>query len=366
LNSQTRNCISSDTYGTPRKPRKMQIFNKFRHTKGFISLYEYMLRFRRMNTAEVERRVKILAFWEKYGVEATTEAYSVSRRTLYRWQAELRKSGGKIDSLSPKSRVPKNKRKRQIPKEVEDVILQERSRFCIGKEKIQRTLSKKGFFVGASTIGRYINDLKKSGKISSNAKLSLYGKTGRLIEQKRTKIKKIRRPKGKECIEIDTVVRFVDGIKRYVVTAVDTKSRFAFAYAYPNHSSRMAKDFLLKLNQFVDIESIQTDNGSEFAGEFEMECRKMGFAHFHIYPRCPKMNGCVERFNRTLHEEFIRFNRHLLRDDLSGFNEKLMDYLVWYNGERPHWSLNFKTPMEYIISNLNKEECHMWWTDTAT
>ncbi|RLA85508.1 MAG: hypothetical protein DRG31_02835, partial [Deltaproteobacteria bacterium] len=39
---------------------------------------------------EAQYRLKVLRFWKKYGLEATREAFGVSRRTLYRWQAKLR------------------------------------------------------------------------------------------------------------------------------------------------------------------------------------------------------------------------------------------------------------------------------------
>jgi len=64
----------------------VRIFNKFRGTKGFITTWERVLRFRYMVTGEAKRRVKILAFWERYGTEAVEEAFGVKKRTLYLWQ----------------------------------------------------------------------------------------------------------------------------------------------------------------------------------------------------------------------------------------------------------------------------------------
>ena len=61
--------------------------------------------------------------------------------------------------------------------------------------------------------------------------------------------------------------------------------------------------------------------------------------HNFIYPRCPRINGFIERANRTLQEEFIDLHLNLLSEDIDEFNRKLMDYLVWYNTERPHESL---------------------------
>ena len=53
------------------------------------------------------------------------------------------------------------------------------------------------------------------------------------------------------------------------------------------------------------------------------------------YPKCPKMNAHVERFNRTLQEECIDYHEDLLFTDLQLFNDRLWDYLQWYNLQRP-------------------------------
>jgi len=46
---------------------------------------------------------------------------------------------------------------------------------------------------------------------------------------------------------------------------------------------------------------------------------------------------------RTLQEEFIVLHLNLLSEDIDEFNRKLMDYLLWYNAERPYKSLNNKS-----------------------
>jgi hypothetical protein len=75
------------------------------------------------------------------------------------------------------------------------------------------------------------------------------------------------------------------------------------------------------------------------------------------------MNAHDERFNRTIQEEFVDYHEpELLNPDL--FNQKLIEYLLWYNGERPHWSLGLKSPIQFLIQE-NPEECKMWWRDTT-
>jgi hypothetical protein len=84
----------------------MRQFNKFAGTKGFVSTWYQVLRFRYMITEQAKNRCRILAFWEKHGTEATTEAFRVSKRTLFRWQDALHQSNGKLDGLNAKSTAP--------------------------------------------------------------------------------------------------------------------------------------------------------------------------------------------------------------------------------------------------------------------
>jgi transposase InsO family protein len=220
----------------------------------------------------------------------------------------------------------------------------------------------------SSTVGRILNDLKEKGVLPKCTKLSVSGKTGKLIERKPKKLRVKLRSKGHEggLVKADSIVRFTDGIKRYIVTAIDKENKFAFAYAYKNHSSDSATDFMKKFKSVAPLQltHVQTDNGSEFANHFEMYLEKNGIVHFHTYPRCPKMNTEIERFNRTLSDAFIKQNRYLLAYDIDAFNQKMIDWLLWYNTRRPHWTLGLISPMQYIVSTLSAEESHMCWTDT--
>src|SRR3989344_4961110 len=176
----------------------MVFFNKFKGTEGFKSTWERVIRFRYMITEEAKRRCKILTFWEKYGTEAVKEAFGVSRPTLFRWQKELKEGRGKLEALNKRSTAPKNKLKRSIPPEVERFILQERSvNPRLSKDKLAVMMKiEKVADTSPSTVGRMISDLKFQGKLPKHAKLSVSGKTGRLIERAYKPRKKLRRPKG--------------------------------------------------------------------------------------------------------------------------------------------------------------------------
>lgn len=347
----------------------MQIYNKTAGVRGLVGVYNEALRFRDMITPKAEERVRILAFWAKHGDAAAKEAFKVSRPTLFRWQKALDDAGGKLEALVPKSTAPKIKRTRVIPKLVEDLILTERKRECIGKEKIAKLLKDDGIAnLSDSTVGRMLGDMKKKGMLRNPAKLSFMGRTGTFIEREPKPCRKKLRSKGHKgaLVKADTIVRFTNGVKRYILTAIDLESEFAFAYAYTSHASRHSADFMRTFKNVapLSLTHVQTDNGSEFADHFESFCDDQGIVHFHIYPRSPKMNAEIERFNRTLSEAFIQKHRMLLAYDLDAFNRELMDWLLWYNTRRPHWSIGLISPLRYIVNKLPAPESHMCWTST--
>lgn len=345
----------------------MRIRSNLRGTRGFVVAYNRLLRFRYMISEKAKERVRILAFWEKHGTSATHDAYGVSKRTLFRWQQVLLSGNGKLEALNPERTAPVHRRSRTIDAWVSDRIITLRTHYPrLGKEKLHVLLVKEGYRGSISTIGRILTDLKNRGQIPVRTPLSFYAKGGIHREKRRISQKKLRRPQSVRVLELDTIVRYIDGQKRYILTAIDTETRTAFAGAYTNHGSQSASDFLRRCIEVIpDCPiHIQTDNGSEFAKYFHETAQRLNLVHYHTYPRTPKMNAHVERFNRTLSEEFVVYNRALLRDDVHLFNEKLIDYLLWYNGQRPHHSLHLKSPFQCILESLKERECHKWWTST--
>jgi len=358
----------------------MRQFNISRGIVGFKTLENYVIRFRLMITKEAQRKAKILTFWCKHGLQATIDAYGVKRSTLYLWKKKLTKDKGKLKSLNNISRRPKTVRKRRVLNEVENFIISQREEHPrLGKEKLSELL--KDFckqknivnIYSASTLGRILKNLKERDLLPTYAKVSLSGKTGRLITRQVKKRKKLRiknyKPKDTDnLVQVDTIVYFINGIKRYIVTAINPETDFAFAFAYTTANSNNTRDFFKKLQKVTpfNITHVQTDNGSEFDKYFGEYIIKQNIVHFHNYPRCPKMNAYVERFNRTVKEEFSNYKRIILAHDIVLFNIKLIKWLLWYNCERPHHSLGLKSPMQFIISglNLSARKSNMLWTYT--
>jgi transposase InsO family protein len=96
------------------------------------------------------------------------------------------------------------------------------------------------------------------------------------------------------------------------------------------------------------VKKVQTDNGSEFALHFDTACTELHIDHFWNYPRHPKQNAFIERFNRTIQEEWVESRQKLfILGELERLNEDLVSWLTWYNTVRPHWGLHLEIPRGY-------------------
>src|SRR5690606_27625425 len=103
------------------------------------------------------------------------------------------------------------------------------------------------------------------------------------------------------------------------------------------------KDFYLRFKTAYPGRIIrwQTDNGSENLGAFDLQLEKDGIPHLFIYPRCPKIDTFIERYNRTLQEEFVDYYLDIIHDPKL-FNGKLVGWNLYYDCDRRHHSLGLK------------------------
>jgi len=320
----------------------------------------------------IYHRVEILEFFQEFGLLPTKRTYKVSRGTLYSWKKRLKDSGGRLSSLAPQSKAPKTRSKRKVKKEHKEFIKEYRNLHPgVSKETIYPELKaycqeKNIRMVSESTIGRVIKELKEQGKLPQHIKLSFYAKTGRLKPRQQRKQKKLRRKdyqpkKVGDLVQIDAIELFIEGARRYIITAIDVVGKFGFAYAYKSLSSVSACDFmekLIKLSPF-SITHIQTDNGREFHKYFAEYIQSQNIIHFYNYPKCPKMNAFIENFNGLIQRQYVSWHQQELRDDIDSFNLHFMDYLLWYNTIKPHSAIGKIPPLRYYVNTLIKQQLNL-------
>lgn len=353
---------------------------------GYYWKWDYSNRYisRLRNKKIVEYRIKVLEFWKKHGIEAALEyakdlspQCKCSRATLYRWRKALMESGKrsrtgkcKLSAIDPKSTRPNHCR---LPKNYDELYEPIRQLLdkhgTLGKNKIHRMLQnmvKKGRLVldrleqipSASTIGRIIKAMRELGGLKGRQKMSLNGHTGKLYVAVRKRRKKLRRDgyepkKPGDLVQMDGVITYCYGRRIYILNAIDYVSARAISIILPSNKSCYTAEVLKTIDDLFGfrIRRIQTDNGSEFMDKFADTMEKLHKTHFYNYVKKPMWNGKIERFNRTMQEEWLADPdiQVLIADDRDKANEELQRYINWYNDERPHQSIDYMTPNEYVI-----------------
>jgi len=294
--------------------------------------------------------------------------FGVKRSTLFGWRKVYIDSDRRLESLNPGSQTRAHNNQREIDPLILKEIRRLRLEECpnMGKEKVKKNLDvfckqNRLPIYSESKVGRII----KGKKIYHHRqKISHFGvvKIANNREKERKPKDFVAHEPG-DLIEVDTIVKFVYGMKRYIITAIDIKTEYSFAYCYRDHGSLSTKDFFKKLEVAFPyrIKAVQTDNGSEFHKYFMDYLEKQKVIHYWNYKGQPAKNGHVERFNRTIQEEFVDWNEILLENE-NEFNRKLMDWLLWYNTKRFHWSLKLTSPVDYLLNNCSLS--NMSWTNT--
>ena len=293
------------------------------------------------------RRLEWVIWYEskaKRNALATCRHFGIASKVFYTWKNRF--DGRNLYLLESRSKAPKNTRQKEITSlEEQRIVKLRKTRLRWGKLKLKKRYE--------DIYGKPISSWKIQYTIIKHG-LYYHPKKNAKIQAKRkrnqgkkriTELKK--QPFSGRLIALDTIVIYWNGLKRYILTAIDTASKIAFARMYTTKSSRNAADFLHRMYYLLDGEVINSlnDNGSEFHKEFETACRQLGIVRYWLRTRTPKDNPVIERFNRTLEEEFIDLGN--FSPDPVLFNQRLTEWLIDYAFVRPHQSLGYDTPWEF-------------------
>jgi transposase InsO family protein len=151
-------------------------------------------------------------------------------------------------------------------------------------------------------------------------------------------------------LQADTVhILRPDGSRVYIYTLLDLYSRWAYAEVAERIGAEASVQFIARAQASAPFpfEMIQTDHGSEFSRWFTHALRRTGQRHRHSRVRQANDNAHVERFNRTLQEECL----DAVVPSISSLSQALATYLPYYNTERLHMGLNYRTPLEVLRSS---------------
>ncbi len=307
---------------------------------------------------EAKKRLKWFEYYEGNDRNAslTCRHFGISRPTFYRWRG--RYDPRHLGTLEDRPSVPK--RRRSPSWGVEDVVAVKelRERYpCWGKDKLAVLLGKEKRPLSTSMVGRILKHLKATRQLVEPLR-------GRISARKRVLKREygVRKPKGYEIkepgdlVQVDTLdVRPEPGVVLKHFTARDVVSKWDVVGLRGRATARTASEFLDELEDRAPykVKTIQVDGGSEFMAEFEDACRKKGINLFVLPPRSPKLNGCVERAQRTHTEEFYELS--YAEPTVVALGAELREWERVYNEVRPHQSLNYLTPLEYIQAWREKQ-----------
>jgi transposase InsO family protein len=143
----------------------------------------------------------------------------------------------------------------------------------------------------------------------------------------------------------------------YLHAAVDDRTRLAYLEVHPDERAETCAGFLARAAAAfagwgVRVEQVMTDRAMAYCNSaaFAQSLGRIGARHLLTPPYRPQPNGKVERFNRTLLEEWAY--QRLYRSN----SERLASLAAWvdtYNRRRPHTALGGLTPMDALLSNVH-------------
>jgi transposase InsO family protein len=293
----------------------------------------------------------------------TCRYFGISAQTFYRWLS--RYDPDDLTRLESGSHRPIKVRQPETAAEVVERIRELREQYPRwGRDKLAVLLQREGVEVSASTVGRVMNRLKARGVLVEPENVRL----AKLARRRRRKPRyAVRMPKGYaieapgDLVQVDTLkLQLMSNDVRYHFSARDLVSRWDGARAFRRQTSFAAALFLEYLEKKFPfpIKAIQIDGGSEFKKDFEEAVRERGILLFVIPPHSPKLNGHVERANRTHREEF--YEVETIGTTMEEHNQQLERWEHTCNHIRPHQGLDYLTPAEYYQLWLESQrpKCH--------
>jgi transposase InsO family protein len=302
---------------------------------------------------DARRRLGMLDWHRSHGsnVSLTARHYGVGRSTVYRWLGRYDRFH--LETLEDRGSAPHRRRRPTWTLAQLQAVRSIRERYPRwGKDKLRILLRRAGMLLSTSMVGRILSRLLRAGDLHEPRRRRMS------VRQRRwQRPYAIRTPAGwavkvpGDLVQLDTLdIRPLPGQVWKQFTARDVVSRWDTLELGRRATAAAAAAVLDRLAERMPfpIRAISIDNGSEFMAEFETACAEREIRLFVLPPRSPKLHGAVERANRTHTEEFYEVTD--AEPELAAFQLELRAWETVYNTIRPHQSLGYLTPAEYLAS----------------
>jgi transposase InsO family protein len=255
-----------------------------------------------------------------------------NQSSIVRWVAKAPFDGREtIPTISSKPKTHPH----SLTPETVDAIIEERLKHNRCAEVVHETLAKRGVVVSLSSVKR---TLKRHELLRPKSKWKRY----------RPPIARPLADVPGALVQTDTI-HFLDWQtknKFYLYTVIDLHTRMAFAAVHDRISQRWSYQTLIEANQLFgfDFQTVQADNGPEFAAWLKDMLKSKGISLRHSRVRQSNDNAHIERFNRTIQQELL--GTRPLRKNVT---QALLDeYLHYYNHDRLHMGIEYQTPIELV------------------
>lgn len=218
-----------------------------------------------------------------------------------------------------------------LNRNAEIIILDLRSRFGYGACRIEQLLKQKGFGISHRQIEKL---LLRNGLVVPNVK-----------KQKPRKWVRYELPNPNDLWHTDW--SYDPFTQKKLGVYLDDRTRMITSFGLLSQASAENSIALLKagIAEYGKPKSVMTDHGSQYYAnkgesnqqntQFRITLDALGIKHYVARVNRPQTNGKVERFFLTYKNEYT-----------TGTFRGITDYIKHYNNQRPHMSLNYKTPQQ--------------------
>lgn len=327
------------------------------------------------------QRLSVLQLAEMLGnVTAACHQRDISRTQFYEYKRRFQTHG--IEGLKDLPPIHKTHPFTTPPETVEKILSLSTEHPAWGCDRLSDHLMLQGVKVSSPTIqdilikngmgSRYERLLKLEERALEQA-IELTPQQVAQIEKANPAFKErhVESSRPGELLSQDTFfVGTLKGVgKVYLHTVVDTYGSYAFGFLHTSKQPEAAVAVLhndvlpFYQDQDIQVEKILTDNGREFCGTdnhpFEVYLQLNDIKHKRTKVRSPQTNGFVERFHRTVLDEFFRLAfRSKFYETVEALQTDLDVWMVYYNTERTHqgYRNRGRRPMDVIRDYLKQRQ----------
>jgi transposase InsO family protein len=282
------------------------------------------------------------------------ESLGVSRATAYKWLARYRVEGraGLADRSSRPRRCPHALSASQVRR-----VLAARRRHRQGPHRLAWRLGMPRSTIYGVLARHGMSRLAHTDRASGAVVRYQRERPGELVHLDVKKLGRIPDGGGHRIHGRAKAARGRGIGYDYLHSAVDDRSRVAFSQILGDETGATAARFLVEAASFfanhgVQIERVLTDNAKAYTQSvaFTETAAGLGIRLKRTRPYRPQTNGKVERFHKTLLDEWA-YGR-LYRSNTERY-QAFTHWLQTYNHQRPHTSLDGLTPMTVLVNNAH-------------